>query len=150
MFFRYLQGDADLTALKSWVGCRSQGLVFWPPWFNLIGILLCFAPDLLLTLKEDILTKCSAPTLVGSSTRATIVGLSMVDLAAVEMALDEGVVYLQLNFEFFLHKIRAICTGIILFCRELWEIVTGKKIFHSSFKYTYLFQLGSVGTHHLF
>ena len=54
-------------------------------------------PDLLMTLKKDILTVCSTPTLVGSSTRATYVCLSSDDAAAAEFAFDE-VVYLQLVF----------------------------------------------------
>ena len=52
---------------------------------------------LLMTLKKDILTVCSTPTLVGSSTRATYVCLSSDDAAAAEFAFDE-VVYLQLVF----------------------------------------------------
>lgn len=44
--------------------------------------------DQLLTLKEDILTRCCAPTLVGSSIRATIVGLSPSDATKADNALD--------------------------------------------------------------
>jgi hypothetical protein len=51
--------------------------------------------DLLLTLKEDILTKCSVPCLVGNSIRALHVGLSAADALAADVALA-AVAYLQL------------------------------------------------------
>jgi len=71
-------------------------------------------PDLLLTLKEDILTRCSAPTPVGSSTRASYVSLSSEERAAADLALDE-VVYLKLSIpSFFLCFFINYGTGTIL------------------------------------
>jgi hypothetical protein len=62
--------------------------------------------DLLLTLKEDILTRCTAPVLVGSTLRATYVGLKPNEALEADAALA-AMVYLQLfldqNFwQFFL------------------------------------------------
>jgi hypothetical protein len=51
--------------------------------------------DRLLTLREDILFKCDAPILVGSSIRASHVGLPGKQAVQVDAALDL-VVYLQL------------------------------------------------------
>ncbi len=57
--------------------------------------------DCLLTLKEDILFKCAAPVMVGSSIRACHVGLSASQAAQADAALDL-VVYLQsVLFPFF-------------------------------------------------
>jgi len=58
--------------------------------------------DLLLTLREDILMKCSAPVLVGSSIRANHVGLIPSEAQEAEAAFAK-VVYLQLStyFTFF-------------------------------------------------
>jgi hypothetical protein len=53
--------------------------------------------DRLLTLREDILFKCSAPVLVGSSIRASHVGLPGNEAAQADAALDL-VVYLQQSF----------------------------------------------------
>jgi hypothetical protein len=55
--------------------------------------------DQLLTLREDILTKCCAPTLVGSTIRASHVGLSVKDAAEADAALVL-VVYLQIISNF--------------------------------------------------
>jgi hypothetical protein len=55
--------------------------------------------DRLLTLKEDILTIGVTPTLVGSSIRASNVGLLPSELSAAEAAL-EMVVYLHLFVNF--------------------------------------------------
>jgi hypothetical protein len=62
--------------------------------------------DLLLTQREDILTKCSAPIMVGSSFRAFSVHLSPSDAAKADAALELAV-YLQpfLNILFlFFHR----------------------------------------------
>jgi hypothetical protein len=53
--------------------------------------------DRLLTLREDILFKCSASILVGSSIRASHVGLTGNQAAQADAALDL-VVYLQQSF----------------------------------------------------
>jgi hypothetical protein len=55
--------------------------------------------DRLLTLKEDILTTGVTPTLVGSTIRASNVGLSLSELSAAEAAL-QMVVYLELFGQF--------------------------------------------------
>jgi hypothetical protein len=56
--------------------------------------------DLLLTLKEDILTRCAPPGLVGSSIRANHVGLNASDARAADVALAAvvPVFYLQPSF----------------------------------------------------
>lgn len=51
--------------------------------------------DLLLTLKEDILTRCSPPCLVGGSLRVFHVGLNPSDAQAADAALAALMVYLQ-------------------------------------------------------
>jgi hypothetical protein len=60
--------------------------------------------DLLLTLKEDILTKCSTPIMVGSSIRALHVGLTPREALEASAALN-AVVYLQsILFHNFFHS----------------------------------------------
>ena len=88
-------------------------------------------PDLLMTLKKDILTVCSTPTLVGSSTRATYVCLSSDDAAAAEFAFDE-VVYLQLVFsketDFFygqLFRYRYVFFSFLKFTIKVWLHLVG-------------------------
>jgi hypothetical protein len=66
--------------------------------------------DLLLTLKEDILTRCAPPGLVGSTIRAKYVGLKASDAQAADDALA-AVVYLQpFYFQFSLFLISLLFT----------------------------------------
>ncbi len=74
--------------------------------------------DLLLTLKEDLLTKCDPPGLVGSSIRANYVGLKKSDALAAEAALL--VVYLQsilleLFFWVFFNRLKVTSTHRAIF-----------------------------------
>jgi hypothetical protein len=74
--------------------------------------------DLLLTLKEDILTRCSTPVLVGSSIRALHVGLSPSEAMEANAALA-AVVYLQpFVFQTFFISIYFIPTGRSNFNRQ--------------------------------
>jgi hypothetical protein len=60
--------------------------------------------DLLLTLREDILTKCSVPCLVSNSIRSLNVGLSAADALAADIALA-AVAYLQpILFQIFFYN----------------------------------------------
>jgi hypothetical protein len=57
--------------------------------------------DLLLTLKEDILTRCSIPVMVGSSIRANYVGLSPKEAHEANSALASMVYLLSYLFQHF-------------------------------------------------
>jgi hypothetical protein len=72
--------------------------------------------DLLLTLREDILTRCAPPGLVGSTIRANHVGLSAIDARAADVALAAvPVFYLKPNFNIFHHLI-----FLLFFSRSLF------------------------------
>jgi hypothetical protein len=63
--------------------------------------------DLLLTLKEDILTRCSIPVMVGSSIRANYVGLSPKEAHEANSALASMVYLLSYLFQHFFQPLRA-------------------------------------------
>jgi hypothetical protein len=69
--------------------------------------------DLLLTLREDILTRCAPPGLVGSSIRANHVGLNASDAHAADVALAAVPVFYLQPFVFHGHPFTVYDTGTV-------------------------------------
>lgn len=111
----------------NYMECIGDNLFKWPK-----------CHDLLLTLKEDILMRCSAPILVGSSIRANHVGLKASEALEANAALAKliaKVAYLQLSTFQFLFHIYQYHTVTICLKFQSWFLTstdTSKSILHSN------------------